>query len=146
MPPTKRPWYSRGPFIASVGALAMAIVMAIGYAMDWPAEAYAIAAPIVGAALAVWRSGSGLAPDRRGMVRVETLGLVMGVALLAVFAALLFGVVGCSSTVKTHARQTTRIDVWPKSCRMTVDADGVRVFSLTADPSVKCSLQCPEGK
>lgn len=140
----KKPFTQGAPFIAAVGALITAIVMAIGYAMEWPAEAYAIAAPIVAAGLAVWRTGVGVG-SRRGAVSVEAVGVVAAFALLGVFALLLFSTQSGCSAVKTHAKRTTQIDVWPKSCRMTVDADGERVFSLTSDPGVKCALACPKS-
>lgn len=82
--------------------------------------------------------------DQRGATRVEVVGVITAFALLALFAALLFSLGGCS-TVEAHARKQAQIDVWPKSCRMIVTADGERVFVLTADPSVRCSLKCPEA-
>ena len=141
---TKRQWYNRGPFIASVGALVGAVAMLIGYVSGWPPEVYPLVAAVVGAALAVWRSGAGLPPNKRGSIRVETLGVVAAFALLGVFAVLLFGLLGGCSTVETHAKRSVAIDVYPKTCRVKVTADGDEVFVLTADPSVPCNLACPK--
>jgi len=141
---TARRWYNRGPFIASVGALVGALAMLIGYVAEWPPEVYPLVAAVVGGALAVWRSGAGLPRDRRGMARVEAVGVVAAVALLIAFAAVLFGLLGGCSVVETHAKRSVAIDVYPDTCRMAVTADGAEVFVLTADPSVRCDLRCPK--
>lgn len=147
---SKKPFTQRKSFIAAVGAFLAALVGLVGYLMTWPAEIYPLVFAVVGAGLAVWRTGVGLPAgdvdhfnNRRGMARTEALGVIAAFALLALFVVALLAMGGCSSTVKTHAKSSTHVEIWRSDCKMRVTADGKEVFVLTADPKAKCGLKCP---
>ena len=104
-------------FVASVGALVGALVVLIGYLLDWPAEAYPLVGAVVGASLAVWRAFPAI------------------VILLA-----LAGGVQCSS-VTVRAHRSVYWEVSRSTCRVIIDADGRRVFELIPATGVQCSVE-----
>jgi hypothetical protein len=130
-------------FVAAVGAFLGALVALLCALADAGPEVYTLAMSVVGSLLALWRSATppGVVLKRDGFVRPELLGAIGAFALLVVFVFGLTVLGGCPS-VTTNAKKTTQIDVWPDACRMTVDADGVRVFELTSEPGVACVMQC----
>jgi hypothetical protein len=128
-------------YIASVGAFLNSVVMLIGYLADWPAECYPLVAAVVGAGLAVWRSGEQAPPpDQRGYTRAELLSaIIIGALALLAFVGLL-GLASCSQVVRKDKPAMVTFDVDRTTCAIWVDVDGRRAFEVNPGPETRCTV------
>ena len=136
----KQPPTRSAAFIMSVGALVNALVMLAGYLLKFPAEFYPLAAAVVGASLAVWRTGVGLGGNK-GYTRIEIMwSALVGCVMLAIFVAMMAFVTQCGGVVTKDNPKTVTFDVNRTTCKIWVDVDGKRVFEVHPGLSTKCNV------
>lgn len=128
-------------FIMAVGALVNALTMLVGYLLELPLEFYPLAAAVIGAGLAVWRSGVGLPTDQAGYSRLEVLSsIAVGTLALVIFMGVLSTVGGCATITRDNPRSVS-FDFNRKTCALWVDVDGERAFEVNPGAATKCAVK-----